>query len=211
MSSRDDAVWERLRGSKETPTTKGAKRKAEGVSAQRRRVPAEEAEGGEEMFDAPPLSSQGTAGASADGNLTVHIEMPALLLGGGALSAGSGTSRGIDTGAVQPGSRPQFQHANLEQQLRARGGGPGGATSADDLATHELARCLQKGDFEQMEVVGQFNWYVPIAVRAARVPDKWSTSAQGSICWTVRAVGAVRYVLRLVASWSRSLAATCSS
>ena len=48
----------------------------------------------------------------------------------------------------------RFLHSNLAQDLRAR---RSSAAAADDKATHELARSLAKEDFEQMEVLGQFN------------------------------------------------------
>ena len=48
----------------------------------------------------------------------------------------------------------RFLHSNLAQDIRAR---RSSAAAADDKATHELARSLAKEDFEQMQVLGQFN------------------------------------------------------
>ena len=57
-------------------------------------------------------------------------------------------------GGTANGRVSRFLHANLAQDIRAR---RSSAAAADDKATHELARSLAKEDFEQMEVLGQFN------------------------------------------------------
>ena len=84
-----------------------------------------------------------------DADVMVDLDLAAVLSAARPVAGGTGAGT-----SVPPHTVSKFLHANLAQEIRAR---RSSAAAADDKATHELARSLAKEDFEQMEVLGQFN------------------------------------------------------
>ena len=119
-------------------------------STKRARTSASEAEleGGEALM-ADETNRDAEAQQLGPADVLVDLDL-AQVLGAAAQSVPADQA----TGEAQQQSVSKFLHANLAQEIRAR---RSSAAAADDKATHELARSLAKEDFEQMQVLGQFN------------------------------------------------------